>query len=172
MPDSVKSVQYIEITIGHGAISNSATINPVNIANSVVVYLGVSTTILSQAPDDLLTRVELSNSTTVTASRIGFGQDATTSCAIIEFEAAVVKSKQSGTILISSASYNTATITPVNTAKSLLFYCGSTTNYTSNNYPRHSHGRLDLTNSTTVTASRGGAGVYQLTLGWNLIEFN
>lgn len=66
-----------------------------------------------------------------------------------------VKSVQTGTILMSGVTSNTATISSVNTAKSVVLYGGckdSLNTGTNLGLPG-----LELTNSTTVTATRSTA---------------
>lgn len=79
-----------------------------------------------------------------------------------------VKSIQSGTIAIANASSsNTATISSVNTAKSVAFLTGTTAG--ASNFAEANVG-LILTNATTVTAERatntGGATAY-----YTVVEF-
>lgn len=63
-----------------------------------------------------------------------------------------IKSIQYGTISVTGAgTTNTATVTAVNTAKSVLSNLGSTENVASETL------RLALTNSTTITATRDSA---------------
>jgi len=95
----------------------------------------------------------------------------TINCVVLEFDSASIKSKQSGEITISSATA-TATITAVTTTKALLAYCGETTASETLWYAFNALGKLALTNSTTITASRGGSVEGSLVVAWNLIEFN
>jgi len=166
-----KSVQYVTIALANLETSKTATITSVDITKSVIIFLGQTTVSTdSNNLSDYMARIELTNATTVTAYRTNDNDDVTISCVVIEFDSAVINSKQSGTILISAGNTsNTATITAVNIAKSLLLYCGVITSYTGT-VPIHAFSRLALTNSTTITATRGNSS-NSATVGWNLIEF-
>ncbi|MGS0765904.1 hypothetical protein [Syntrophomonas curvata] len=75
--------------------------------------------------------------------------------------ASPIKSIQRGVINISTSGYSaTATISSVNPAKSIINYLG---------YTGNEEVRLELTNSTTVTAYRGGSNI--VTVGYEVIEF-
>jgi hypothetical protein len=65
----------------------------------------------------------------------------------MSYAASVIKSIQRGTVNVTSSSYaNTATISAVVLAKSMVSYLGETTVYTS-------RANVVLTNTTTVTAT-------------------
>lgn len=72
-------------------------------------------------------------------------------------KARIIKSLQRGTITIAAGANNTqtATITSVDTAKSLLWHLGVETSGGAGGDP--SAVRLTLTNATTITATRAGA---------------
>lgn len=82
----------------------------------------------------------------------------------------IVKSIQYGSIAIGSgAASNTATITSVTTANSLIFWNGATnTAATTNN---NLIADVALTNSTTVTATRTGTGANTCTARFVVVEF-
>lgn len=66
----VKSVQYGSITIGTGSTSNTATITAVRTDKALLVYLGGTVSGSGTGNTDIaLSRVTLTNSTTVTATR-------------------------------------------------------------------------------------------------------
>jgi len=69
LPGSIKSIQRGTITIANSSTSNTATITAVVTAKSIISLLGTSSTETSAA--NLLARVELTNTTTVTATRGG-----------------------------------------------------------------------------------------------------
>lgn len=81
-----------------------------------------------------------------------------------------VKSVQSGTISIAGgASSGTATISEVNTAKSVVIPAGVRgTGSTSVDDFMHT---LTLTNATTVTAQRGGSPAMNVTVRYQVIEY-
>lgn len=79
-----------------------------------------------------------------------------------------IKSIQRGTITIANTfGTNTSTVTSVDTAKSELRFLGQTTNAGTD--PANQIARLELTNSTTVTATRAG-GNNDTVVSWELIE--
>ena len=103
-----------------------------------------------------------------------------------------IKSIQRGTILLPSptiggAATQTATIIPVNTSKSILYYLGVRNGLTSDaNINRLGGGRasvlamIELTNSTTITATMGanlgniGGSLYSTSpprVSWQLVEY-
>lgn len=79
-----------------------------------------------------------------------------------------IKSTQRGAIFLSGVqSSNTATITSVNTAKTQLRFLGINTTATTND---GGSCNVDLTNATTITATRSvAAGV--CSVGWELTEY-
>lgn len=85
-----------------------------------------------------------------------------------------IKSVQRGTISLTGNNLTaTATVSAVDVTKSQLAMLGLSTNSGSANVNSESFTRLSLTNSTTITATRGTA-VYgiQTTVSWELTEFN
>lgn len=86
---------------------------------------------------------------------------------ISSISGAGVKSIQQGYIVISGGgpTSNTATITAVNTAKSICFFGGATT-------PEGVGGgaRVTLTDATTVTATKLGTN-YGAHVGYTVVEF-
>lgn len=170
----IASVQRGTISL-NAATSATATITAVNTAYSVVQFLNYSTT-YQNGPNgtqsrDYKPRLELTNSTTVTASKnLATGSNDTVPYEVIEFMPGAVRSVQKGTIQFSGLASYTATITSVNSAKSLLFHLGSSDPMT-NTYdvPNYFNAALVLTNDTTVTASTGvGSG---LLVGYQVVEF-
>lgn len=93
---------------------------------------------------------------------------------LTQFSGGGIKSIQRGTISITNPSTSaTATVTSVNTAKSLLTYLGQTGYYSGSSTDGVSDIRIVLTNSTTITAT-----VYATSLGvpvivsYELVEYN
>lgn len=82
-----------------------------------------------------------------------------------------VKSIQTGEITISNTSTTaTATITAVNTAKSVCFFGGSRSNISDVAYGTAT---VALTNTTTVTATRGGGTIgASVVVRYTVVEFN
>jgi len=92
---------------------------------------------------------------------------------LIEFAPGIVKSKQEGTIALSTGASGSATITAVTLANSIVFYQGA---YTTASTDSHRAGatsiQLWLSATTTVSCYRYTSGAYNLTVAYCVIEFN
>ena len=85
--------------------------------------------------------------------------------------ASVIKSVQQGTIAIVNTNFTgTAAISAVTTSKCHITLSGLTSADNNLTYPDARMGRVDLTNSTTVTLTRGRS-VDGLTAGFQVVEF-
>jgi len=82
-----------------------------------------------------------------------------------------IKSIQRGTIsLVNTATTNTATITNVDAAKSILALLGTSCPFTGSG--GYFHARLELTNATTITATREvGASGTTLNVSFQVVEY-
>jgi len=92
---------------------------------------------------------------------------------LTQFSGGGVKSIQRGTISISGNSPATATVTSVNTARSLLTYLGQTGYYSGTGVDGISNVRIALTSATTITATAfiaPNAGAF--TVSYELVEYN
>ena len=149
---ALQSIQYGSITIPSGASSATATITAVDTTKSILILLGQSYS--TSYPHYSAHRIELTNSTTVTCSRISNAAVAgpTAKFVCIEF-ASGIKSVQSGTITMPNEwAEKTATITAVDVAKSIVVYLGFTGDDTgARNWQQMKY--LTLTNATTVTST-------------------
>ena len=70
----------------------------------------------------------------------------------------IIKSIQEVSVTLSGVASNTATISPVTTANAHCFFKGYTTNLTATNTGQNEACRVALTDSTTVTVTRGSTG--------------
>lgn len=169
---TIKSVQRGTISLS-GVTSNTATITAVDPNNTMLVMNGFTSDETASNYPRVFPLLQLTNATTVTASK----QDATSttvvSFEVIEFYPGVLRSSvQRGTIAITNAVLTaTATITAVTTAKTMLSYTGwEAPPHQGGGEVVHSVANIVLTNSTTLTATRlGGNGT--LTLGYQVVEF-
>ena len=82
----------------------------------------------------------------------------------------LIKSVQRGTMNLNAVSSNTATITAVNTANSVVRWLGTSTASTDTRYAI-SAGALTLTNATTVTFQRGGS-TDSMFISYEVTEYN
>lgn len=166
------SVQQVSITIATLSASNTASISAVS-ANAFILFQGFTTSDSNTAePNVEIGRIELTNSTTVTASRGSAiaAQTVTVNAVVIDPGADLVESVQSGTVTLTAQSSNTATITSVDTSRSALFSLGnSTTEVVSTNNTWK--GGVSLTNATTVTATVNTGGVATTTFGYIVVQF-
>jgi hypothetical protein len=92
-------------------------------------------------------------------------------CELMGYRSSIIKSIQRGTITITGATSNTATITAVDITNSELHFVGHT--YTANaGLGTQTYVRLDLTNSTTITALVAASpGADTLVVGFEVWEF-
>lgn len=165
----INSIQQVSITIGAAAASNTATISTVG-ANAFVIIQGWTTTSANPLAAQSLPRIELTNSTTVTAYRNTLGTPAIiVKAVVVDPAAGLVSSVQQGTVSISGAATGTATITSVNTSNSAVFYLGNTTTDISSGGQDMMD--IKLTNSTTVTATLR-TGTTTATVGFVVVVFN
>lgn len=115
-------------------------------------------------------RLDLTNSTTLTATRQAATNTAVVYYAVIEFLPGVIRSVQRGSISMSGAqTTNTATITEVATAKSFVFNNGFQVQ-DNNGYMARSLCSASLTNSTTVTTVRW-ASTFTAQMSYQVVEF-
>ena len=166
----VQSVQY-GTAVATGSLTGTATITAVVLANSVVMYLGNSTTDTSAAIGRVQSRLDLTNTTTVTCTSRDAVATKTVSFVVLEFAPGVVKSLQTGTLNITTGQQsNTATITTVNTAKTFLVWDNQDSNTAGTN--AEAFARLTLTNATTLTATQGAvASGGNITTNYTALEF-
>lgn len=161
------STQQVQVT----GITTSATaaISSVDIANSMLFFNGINTTITS-AGHKYIPRIELTNSTTVTGIRYATSVNKPTIRAtVVEFKAADVAGVDRGAITTSGTT-GTATIGAVDTAKTLSNYLGHTSNGIGN-ATSTSLASLELTDTTTLTATKVGGGTPITYTGWEAVEF-
>ncbi len=171
----IPEIQAFSVSFA-GATSTAATISPVDTSRSVIVMAGISA---SGTDACMPLRAELTNATTVTVTRTrSTGTTTVLKGFVLTYPVGIIKSIQRGTISMTSGETSkAATVTSVNTAKSILNHLGNTTNESSSpSLYAPSESTLTLTNATTVTADRGSvtgtAGALTNVTSYELIEFN
>ena len=88
-----------------------------------------------------------------------------------QFSGGGIKSIQRGTISAPNAGTATATITAVNTAKTMLNFCGCSTGFQSGGGIGES-ARIALTSSTQITANNRGVNTaFPPTVSYEVIEY-
>lgn len=164
----IKSIQRGTITIANATTSNTATIAAVSVSDSVIAYGGSSYDTDANLNNGAAS-VTITNATTITATR-SFNQNGTTlAYEVIEYQPGVIKSIQRGTIALAGVVSNTATVTTVNTLKSMLMILGFMSDNTDGNSGQYLP-KLVLTNATTITATKG-INTSTTTVGYQLVEY-
>lgn len=161
-------VQQVSITIGSGATSNTATITAVG-AGAFILYQGQTTIDFSDA-NAACARIELTNPTTVTATRNTSSTDTVTiNAVIIDGDTTnLIKSVQSGTItILTAATTGTATISAVTNTNTAVAFLGFSTAAILN--LTRDEVALSLA-GTTVTATRSATNGATV-VGYCVIEF-
>ena len=153
----IRSIQRGTITLTSVA-SASATITAVDLSSSLLFLLGQSYSAAGGAWDDTHCRIELVNATTVTANRNNApAATSIVSFEVVEFWPGVINTPQRRGLSIAGTS-TTDTLSPaVNLSRASLIYLGESSNVASGSEHADAKTRLTLTDSTTVTATRGAA---------------
>jgi len=169
---AIDSIQAGSITITDPATSNTDTIASVTASRSVVLYNGATGTSTIGSYDRVLTNLSVTNATTITATRDTTTDNCTVNYTVIEFASGITDSVQEFTIAITSdvATTNTATISSVATGNSAIFPGGLRTPDSSFTVDDEST-RVDLTNATTVTATRDTASASDTLIAGTVVEF-
>ena len=97
------------------------------------------------------------------------GSIAAASFAAAALAGQIIKSIQYGSITLSNAASNTATISSVDTAKAVLLFLGQRTAGAANMQTTTAH--LALTNSTTITATRESTAAETTIINFCVMEF-
>ncbi len=165
------SLQQVSITIAAGATSNTATITAVASGKAYCHWQGVTGQVATYNGSTCEVDITLTNTTTVTATRntSDASNSVTVNCTVVEFVSSAIQNIQQGTITMTAAASNTATITAVVAANTIVHYNGATTTDTSASFSIIKN-KLVLTNTTTITATRT-TGTNNLTARFVAIEF-
>jgi len=169
---SITSIQEFSINMGApGGNTATATISAVTTANAYVLFNGQD--LSASVPEDVAIRLDLTNTTTVTATRESNGSvsNAVINGVVVELSGADIESIQQGTIALSgSTETNTDTISAVDAAKTFVSWLG-VSSASSSTVMEDIGVRLDLTNTTTVTATRDSPATRAVTVGYVAVEF-
>lgn len=167
----IKSVQTGSVVI---PVTNaSTTINSVDVNNSLLLYEGFNSTIdyAIYAPNYLFAKINLANATTVVGSRINGSYDNTTNFQVIEFYPGVLKSNQTGSIVVGNSVSGTTVINSVNANKTILSDLGHTSDCGTSGTAYQMFFRLELESSTKVTTRRNTAYADNSVQNFQVIEF-
>jgi hypothetical protein len=159
-PSMIKSIQQVTVTIPNGTLSATATITAIIPGNTLLVYQGQD----SPEPAYLLCSAaigSIQDATHIVATRpTACGNGASNwNGVVVEFLGNFVKSQGCGNISIANAATSgAATITSVNTAKTIVEQTGMNLNPGSSaDVPTEYLSALTLSNATTISASRQSA---------------
>jgi len=170
---SAVGVQYVSITIAAGSTSNTATITAVG-TGGFIILMGQSCSGSQTSETKGLARVELTNTTTVTANRNTSDASLTLTvkaCVVDGDTTNLIKSVQSGTIALSTVqTSNTASISAVTNNNTATVILGFTMGGDLTDQLQAMQCRLSLA-TTTVTATRNSAQSTAMTVGFQCIEF-
>lgn len=170
--------QVVEITIPTGATSATATISAVS-SLAAILWCGFTTDNTGATGNSIFPRIELTNSTTVTAYRNTSSATLTVTVRGVVLDPAgslsatpFVSSVQHGTIDLSGVqTSNTATITTVDLTRSTVIYQGYTMGGGGGNV-NSSTCYLDLQDASTVRARRASSGLVTMRVGFSVWEFD
>lgn len=169
----IKSVQRNTITIAALSLTNTRAITSVDVNNTRLVFLGSNTTdngAGGSGSGPVLARVDLTNATTVTATRTATDNATIVSFDVIEYWPGVLRTVQRGTVTATGAATGTATLatTLQSVSKASIEFLGwsGSVAFTPDNFL----GYIDLTNTTTVTLTRTGTNG-NLTAGYQVTEW-
>lgn len=173
----IKSIQQVAVTINNASSSGTATISSVDTSKTLLIWDGrvsADSGVANPQSDSYDARITLTNATTLTANRFSTSNNVTIYVTVVEFKTAAVTSVQYGTITVSSGTSNTAAISSVTTSRALCVYLGHhrTTSLGGGNSIPQSEYAVELTNSTTVTASKNTSGGDPFILSYCVIEFS
>lgn len=165
----VKSIQRGTIVLNN-VTSNTSTVTAVDPNNAVLHCLGFNGGGASTTLSDFLMAMVLTNGTTITATiNTAVAAVHTISYELVEYWPGIIKSLQRG-VITSGTSPATATITAVNTVKTLVVYGGATTTGTPTLQGDVLSVYLDLQNSTTVRWTQSNI-VGTWTVPYQAVEF-
>lgn len=168
----IKSIQQVTITIPINQTSATATITSVNTSYAHPIHGGDYNNDSGTPSGNIDTAgVQLTSATVVTATRASSSATftVTTQCTIVEWQPWAIQSLQSGTVTLTAATSNTATLSSVTTANAVPFYTGHTTTNAGAN-PAVVEGYVQVTSATQLTGTRN-TGTANMTLYYTVLEF-
>ncbi len=165
----IQRIQPVAITMTAGNATGTATITGISIRDSILLFQGSTYSAIDTDSASSLSRIVLTNATTVTATRTATNNQTTSTGLIIELVPGVIKSVQYDTVTVAGVFSNTKTITTVNTLKTSIFPLGASTTDVSGSAATWLAG-LTLTNATTVTATRASNNGVSTVFGFLAVE--
>jgi hypothetical protein len=166
----VNSVQHVTITIPVNVTSATATISAVG-SYAFILHDGFLATSSSNSSISFV-RLELTDSTTVTAYRNSSSATQTTTvrCVVVDATSSLLASVQFGTVSIAASSTSgTATISSTNSSYTAIHLLGINSSQTSLSYTGIE--AVLSVSGTTVTATRLAASINTLDVEFVVLEF-
>lgn len=150
------AVQEVLITIANTSATQTATISSVNTSYTMLFNGGITHATITSVAQSLFPTVGLTSGTVVTADRTGTVGVGATRVSVVEFNPSYLKQNiQSGTIVMASgATSNTATVSSVDTTRSLVSWMGTRNNVNSPTNFDRALSTIERTNATTLTVNR------------------
>ncbi|HEY7697601.1 MAG TPA: hypothetical protein VIE88_04255, partial [Vicinamibacteria bacterium] len=128
----VKSVEYVEITVGAGALTASANLTKGQVLANCVPFASLSMTGIDNNFDQVFTDVFFqAGPSRVTAQRFTAGGTLSVGVFVVEFDPAYVNVRQGTFSMLAGAATTTAAIPAVNLSKAALvsyYHHGAVTN--------------------------------------------
>jgi len=158
------NIQFGEVTIT-GSKSGTTAINSIDVNKSVIFLLGFRPSggsLSTTSP-----RIELTNSTLVTAYQTSSVNDNIVRFMVVEFSSGIASS-QGGNITLSFSQTNDDTISEVDLSKSILIHLGTVGGAAE---ITRSVATISFVNSTTVRVTASASNAI-LTVGYHVLEFN
>ncbi len=166
-------VQYVSIAVGSLAASATASITTVG-SGAYIIWMGQSYSAVVSDATLGFGRIELTNTTTVTATRgSSIGTDTLTvnACIVDGDTTNLIKSVQSGTMAQTTLqNITTATLSAVTNNNACINHLGTSCTTTGSQQFQAMATKLSLT-TTTLTLSRNATGSDAIVTGWQCIEY-
>ena len=169
-PGLINSIQYVSVTPSGASLTTDTTINAVTVADTVVLFLGLSA---DNDANAARMKVALTSTTNIqfTVNTSPAFSTLTAKAVVIEFKAGFIKTNQDFEIALTGVASGTVTISAVAVANTMIIPRGWTVTATSQAINMTGGLSLTLTNTTTVTGARQGT-TGNVALAGTALEFN
>ncbi len=164
----VNSVQHGTVTIGNGETSHTATITAVG-ALAWVQFNGFTCTTTTNTHNIVSPRIDLTNSTTVTATR-GASDTGTVTVyfEVIDATSKLVESVEQGSTSFSTTSNTPTVVGTYDLTRTAIFYLGDNSTAASAVPARVCN--VKMTSSTSITATRNSTATGGV-VNWVIVQF-
>lgn len=172
---SINSIQEVEIDLGAGVTTNTATITSVDTNEAITLFNGTKTTRVGSNYAEVACTMTLTNATTVTATRGAAAATTTLRAVVIEFVSGTMKSiqRKPDEFVNEAAGTTDVTITAVDLAKSVVAYHSWRWDAASPDWtPNLNMFTMILTSTTNVRVERFGTTASDMYVSFEVWEFN